>query len=53
MVEFKLFANPAGAMPFWLINLFSTFGPFETFKKLKIQVRKPAYQNAHLPFIKD
>jgi hypothetical protein len=53
LIEFKLFANPAGAMPFWLVNMFSTYGPFETFKKLRLQVLKPEYQNAHLSFIKD
>jgi hypothetical protein len=52
-IEFTLFADPAGAIPVWLINSFSTYGPFETFKKLKIQLKKPEYAHIILPFIKN
>jgi hypothetical protein len=53
IVEFTLFADPAGSIPMWLVNMFSIYGPFETFKKLKIQLKKPEYKNINLPFIKD
>jgi hypothetical protein len=52
-IEFTLFADPAGAIPAWLINFFSTYGPFETFKKLKIQLKKPEYAHVTLPFIRN
>ena len=52
-VEFTLFADPAGSIPAWVVNMFSLYGPYETFKKLKIQLNKPAYKNAHFPFIRD
>jgi hypothetical protein len=52
-IEFILFADPAGSIPFWLINLFSTYAPFETFIKLKTQLKKPEYANAHFPFIEN
>jgi START domain len=52
-IEFTLFADPAGSIPAWLINMFSVYGPLETFKKLKIQLTKPQYKNISLPFIKD
>jgi hypothetical protein len=52
-VEFILFANPAGSVPAWLINMFSLYGPFDTFKKLKLQLKKAEYQNVSLPFITD
>lgn len=52
-IEFTLFADPSGAIPAWLINIFSLYGPLETFKKLKIQLTKPKYKNISLPFIKD
>jgi hypothetical protein len=52
-VEFTLFADPAGSIPIWLINLFSIYGPFETFKKLKTQLKKAQYINVHLPFIEN
>jgi hypothetical protein len=53
LIDFTLFADPAGSIPSWLVNMFSNLGPFETFKKLKIQIKKPEYQNVHLPFIID
>jgi START domain len=52
-IEYELQANPGGNVPAWLINMFVTKGPFETFKKLREQVKKPAYNYVSLPFIKD
>ena len=52
-IVYTLAFDPAGAVPAWLINLFLTKGPFETFKQLKEEVKKPAYQNAHFDFIKE
>ncbi len=53
IIEFTLFADPAGSIPVWLVNMFSTFGPYETFIKLKSQLKKPEYSNVHLSFIED
>jgi len=33
--------------------MFVTKGPYESFKKLKEQLKKPVYVNAKLPFITD
>ncbi len=52
-VEYTLRVDPGGDLPAWLVNLFVTKGPFESFKKLKEQLRKPEYVNAKLPFITD
>lgn len=52
-VEYTLQVDPGGNIPVWLINLFATKGPYESFKKLKLQVKKDIYNNVHLPFIKD
>jgi len=52
-IEYVLEVDPGGNVPAWLVNLFATKGPFDTFKKLREQVRKPAYQHASLPFIKE
>jgi hypothetical protein len=52
-VEYTLRMDPGGNIPPWLINLFATKGPYESFKNLTIQIQKPAYVNAHLPFITD
>jgi len=53
LIEFTLFADPAGSIPSWLINIFSKKGPFESFKKLRTHLKKPGYIDVFLPFIKD
>ncbi|MBC8032562.1 MAG: lipid-binding protein [Chitinophagaceae bacterium] len=50
-IEYVLETDPGGSLPAWLVNLFVTKGPFETFKKLKGHVNKPAYTNVKLGFI--
>ena len=52
-IDYELEADPGGSLPVWLINLFGTSGPLETFRQLKVQVQKPAYIKARLPFIVD
>ena len=50
-IDYILETDPGGALPAWLVNLFVTKGPLETFRKLKQQVEKPVYKNIRLPFI--
>lgn len=52
-IEYILQVNPGGTAPAWLINLFATKGPFESFKNLRLQVKKPVYQQVKLAFIKN
>ncbi len=52
-VEYFLQCDPGGSLPAWLINMFATKGPSESFKKLRTQLQKPVYRYAHFPFIKD
>jgi hypothetical protein len=52
-IEYILQVNPGGSVPAWLINLFATKGPFESFKNLRLQVKKPVYQQVKLAFIKN
>ncbi|OKS85351.1 START domain-containing protein [Mucilaginibacter polytrichastri] len=52
-IEYTLALDPGGDVPAWLINLFAAEGPMQTFKNLKIQLQKPAYQHAELPYIVD
>ncbi|MFD2147445.1 START domain-containing protein [Mucilaginibacter antarcticus] len=49
-VTYYLQLEPDGGAPAWLINLFLSDGPVQSFKKLKRQVQKAAYKNAALPF---
>jgi hypothetical protein len=53
MVEYTLRTDPGGSIPTWLVNLFATKGPSESFRNLKVQLQKPVYVNAHFPFIKN
>ena len=50
-LEYTLETDPGGSIPAWLVNLFVTKGPFETFKKLKEQLNKAKYASVKLPFI--
>jgi len=52
-IEFVLHVNPGGSIPAWLINLFATRGPMETFLNLRSQIRKPQYRDASFPFLVD
>ena len=50
-VVYTLHADPGGSVPAWLINIFVTQGPAESFKKLKVHIQKPVYKNARLSYI--
>ena len=52
-VNYYVETDPGGAVPAWLVNMFSIKIPIETFKKLRQMVTMPAYKNAKLDFIKD
>lgn len=52
-VSYTLQVDPGGAIPAWLVNMFAAEGPTQSFKKLKLQLQKPAYKDAELSFIKD
>ncbi|MFD2874101.1 START domain-containing protein [Mucilaginibacter ximonensis] len=48
-VTYYLTLEPDGGAPAWIINIFVSDGPMQSFKKLKEQVQKPAYRNVALP----
>ncbi len=52
-IEYYLMADPGGSIPAWLVNLFATKGPMESFQGLKKHIKKPAYSKARLSFIVD
>lgn len=51
--EYMLEVDPMGDIPAWLTNLFATKGPLETFKNLKVHLRKDVYKKAHFKQISD
>lgn len=52
-IEYELQVDPGGKVPAWLINMFATKGPFETFIKLREQVKKAPYVHTKLAFLKE
>ena len=52
-IEYQLKLDPGASVPPWLINLFSTKGPYETFTHLRQQIQKDPYRNAVISFIRD
>jgi hypothetical protein len=52
-VEYTLHVDPAGSLPAWLVNMVASEGPTQSFKKLKLQLKKAEYKNASLSFIKN
>ena len=52
-VEYQIQVNPGNGVPAWLVNLFATMGPYETFANLKEKIKLPQYQQASFPFLTD
>lgn len=52
-VEYKIQIDPGDGVPAWILNMFATNGPYESFKNLKDKIMLPAYAAAKFPFIKD
>ncbi|HET6254851.1 MAG TPA: START domain-containing protein [Puia sp.] len=52
-VDYELQLDPGASAPAWLINLFSTKGPYETFSHLREQLKRPKYHDATLAFIRN
>ncbi len=52
-INYVIQFDPGGSVPAWVINMFVTKGPYETFSKLQQRVAMPAYSNAHYDFIKE
>jgi hypothetical protein len=52
-VMYTLNTDPGGDIPAWLINLFATKGPSESFRNLRVQLRKAVYAAPGFGFIRD
>jgi hypothetical protein len=52
-VEYTIRVDPGGSIPAWVVNLFATKGPYETFMRLREMVKSGQYANAKFPFLMD
>jgi len=52
-ISYELRLDPGASAPPWLINLFSTKGPYETFCHLREQLKQPRYHDDALNFIRN
>jgi hypothetical protein len=52
-IIYQAHADPGGQVPAWLSNQVVTETPFDALKNLRLEVAKPAYAQARLPFIRE
>jgi hypothetical protein len=52
-VEYSIEVDPAGSVPAWLVNMFATEGPLESFKKLRQILKQPTDKGKQITFIED
>lgn len=52
-VDYRIQIDPGGSVPAWLVNMSISKGPFESFLKLKEEIRLPVYANARFAFVVD
>lgn len=52
-VDYTITADPSGSLPAWLLNMFVSKGPYESFMKLKDQMLLPKYAQVKFPFISE
>jgi len=52
-VEYRIQLDPGDDVPVWILNLFSTAGPYESFINLKKIIKQPPYAQIKFPSIID
>jgi hypothetical protein len=52
-IDYEIQFDPGGTVPAWLINMFVTKGPYETFERLQERMQRPVYHNVRFDFIKE
>jgi len=52
-VEYRIEVDPGNGVPAWLLNLFASNGPYESFINLRKRMKLPPYAHAKFPFIID
>ena len=52
-VDYRIIIDPGDGVPAWLLNMFTTSGPYESFINLREKMKHPKYAQVRLPFIID
>lgn len=52
-IEYEVDVDPGASAPAWLVNSFSSKGPYETFKNLRENIKGAKYRDAKISFITD
>jgi hypothetical protein len=52
-VEYRIEVDPGNGVPAWLLNLFASNGPYESFVNLRKKMKLPPYAQAKFPFLID
>lgn len=52
-IVYEIEFDPGGLVPAWIINMFVTKGPYETFSKLQQRMDMPQYKDANYDFISE
>ncbi len=52
-VEYRIYSDPGGSLPDWLINMAIDIGPRETMNNIRAFVKQPTYQTAKLAHIRE
>jgi hypothetical protein len=52
-IDYRIEVDPGASAPAWLINLFSSSAPFQSFKHLSEQIKNNKYRNTLVPFIQN
>ena len=53
IVDYRIQIDPGGSVPAWILNLFASKGPYESFMRLKEEIKLPQYEQAKFPFLLD
>jgi hypothetical protein len=52
-IEYRIQIDPGEGVPAWILNIFASNGPYDTFSKLKEEIKLPQYVQAKFTFIAD
>jgi hypothetical protein len=52
-VDYRIQIDPGPSVPAWLLNLFATNGPYQSFIKLKEEIKLPKYAGKHYSFLQN